>query len=407
MVCHYYPPHVGGVEVVAQAHAASAAHRGDQVTVLTSRAAASSADMPTPGISVVRAPAWNGFEEHLGIPFPLFGLRFLCSCARVIRRSDVVHLHDVFYLSSQLAGLLAILFRRPMVITQHVGIVDHPSRLVVFLQRLIYETFGRILFRRACAIIVYNSNVARTVRRYAGSTPVHEVRNGVNTAVFTPCCVEEKIRLRRMYGLPTDRPIALYAGRLVPKKGYDLLFHARCADFLTVFVGDGNRPDNIKEDNDARFFGSVDRSTLLDFYRLSDLFVLPTTGELFTLSMQEAMACGLPVVVANDPGYANYDFDRTSVVLVERNPVALRLAILSILHEEDRRAKAANYVREFTLRDFDWNTNIAKQLALYDSTCCRSISPLGSATGSPAQMIPCSDNDSLGVDGSRPRKMSK
>jgi D-inositol-3-phosphate glycosyltransferase len=366
MVCHYYPPHVGGVEVVAQAHAASAARRGDQVIVLTSRAGAGGTDNPVPGISIVRTPAWNGFEERLGIPFPLFGVRFLRSCVRVIRRSDVVHLHDVFYLSSQFAGLLAILFRRPIVITQHVGIVDHPSRLVIALQRLIYATFGRTLFRRARAIIVYNDNVARTTRRYAGSTPVHEMRNGVDTTIFTPCPAEEKTRLRRAYGLPTDRPIVLYAGRLVPKKGYDLLFHARCPEFLTVFVGGGHGPDNIKEDQDARFLGSVDRSTLVDFYRLSDVFVLPAIGELFTLSMQEAMACGLPVIVANDPGYDCYDFDRASIILVERDPAALRLAIQSLLYHEDQRTTAAHYVREFTLRNFDWDANISKQLALYD-----------------------------------------
>ncbi len=366
MVCHYYPPHVGGVEVVAQAHAASAARRGDQVTVLTSRSAAGGADMSTPGVAVVRCPAWNGFEERLGIPFPLFGLQFLRACARAIRRSEVVHLHDIFYLSSHFAGLMAILFRRPMIITQHVGLVDHPSRLVVSLQRLIYATFGRLLFRNARAVVVYNVNVARTTRRYAGSTPVHEVRNGVDTAFFTPCFEEERMRLRRSYGLPTSRPIALYVGRLVPKKGYDLLFHARCSDFLTIFVGDGHKPDDIDEDDDARFFGSVHRSTLVDFYQLSDVFVLPAIGELFTLSMQEAMACGLPVITANDPGYACYDFDRTAISLVERDPVALRLAILSLLREEDRRAAAAKYVRELTLRDFNWDTNISKQLTLYD-----------------------------------------
>jgi glycosyltransferase involved in cell wall biosynthesis len=81
--------------------------------------------------------------------------------------------------------------------------------------------------------------------------------------------------------------------------------------------------------------------------------------------MQEAMACGLPVITTNDPGYACYDFDRTAIGLVERDPVALRLAILSLLREEDRRAAAANYVRELTLRDFNWDINISKQLALY------------------------------------------
>jgi glycosyltransferase involved in cell wall biosynthesis len=369
MACHYYPPHIGGIEVVAQAQAASTAARGRPVVVLTSTAGGGRGGDATPdGVTLVRLPAWNGLEDLIGIPFPLFGLRFLIAAWRAIGKAEVVHVHDVFYLSSQLAGLVALVRRKPLFITQHVALVDHPSRTVMALQRLIYATSGSLLFRRARHVVVYNANVRETVRQYGGETPVLEVRNGIDTDMFSPCDAAEKRRLRQLHGLPLERPIALFVGRLVAKKGYEELFRARSRDYLTVFVGGGRPAPGVTSDDDARLIGAVDRASLVDHYRMSDVFVLPAVGELFTLSMQEAMACALPVVTTDEPRYAEYEFDRAAITLTDRTPEALRATITSLLGDGERLAAAARYSREFAVREFSWDANIDRVLALYDAT---------------------------------------
>ena len=98
LVCHYYAPHIGGIESVVQAEAERLTGLGHEVTVLTS--ADRSSTRVEGGVRVVRVAAWNGLEHRAGVPFPLFSPRVLAQAIRLARRTDVVHVHDCFYLSS-------------------------------------------------------------------------------------------------------------------------------------------------------------------------------------------------------------------------------------------------------------------------------------------------------------------
>ena len=161
LVCHFYPPHVGGIETVVQAEAERLAALGHEVTVLTS--AERSGTRVEGGVRVVRVRAWNGLEHRAGVPFPLFSPRILVQAIRLARQADIVHVHDCFYLSSWSAGIASVLARKPLVLSQHVAMVEHPSAAVSAIQKLVYGTAGRLLVRRARRVFVINDYVGRFV----------------------------------------------------------------------------------------------------------------------------------------------------------------------------------------------------------------------------------------------------
>ena len=368
IVSHYYAPHPGGVEVVAGAQATSAAQRGMDVTVLTSAVGAGDDDRAAseePAVRVVRAPAWNGLEQRFGVPFPVFGPRFIRAAWREVGRADVVHVHDVLYLSSLAAGVLALLRRRALYVTLHVGVVDHPRALVVLAQQLVYRTVGRLLLRRARRTVVYNPNVKRAALRFgADAARLVETANGVDVQAFRPCPPAAKADLRRRLGLPVDQPLVLFVGRLVPKKGAEIVLRARSAGWLTVLVGPGES-GGWPSDPHTRVIGPVPRHRLADWYRAADVFVLPSSGEVFTLCMQEAMASGLPVVTTDDAGYQAYGVDRSMVRLVPRDPDAVRAAVDSLVGDPAGRARAASYSRRYAVEHFSWEANVDRLLDLY------------------------------------------
>jgi glycosyltransferase involved in cell wall biosynthesis len=106
-----------------------------------------------------------------------------------------------------------------------------------------------------------------------------------------------------------SRPVVLFVGRLQARKRVDLLLRACAAlpDEIQphlIVVGDG--PERAGWEDLARstypateFPGALHGAELEGYFRAADLFVLPGTGG---LAVQQAMAYGLPVMVAQGDG---------------------------------------------------------------------------------------------------------
>ena len=357
IVSAYAEPHLGGVEVVVAQQARTLTALGRGVTVVTSRCDARVAKHEqVDGFEIVRVPAWNGLEDLKGVPLPIWSPWAFLRLARLIRKTDVVHVHDVYHASSVVAASLAKLLRRPLFLTQHVAIVDHDTAVVRLFQKVIYSSVGRLLWRWAGAITVYNPIVEGFIAEKG--VPRGKLRlsyNGIDTSKFRPGDPSAAAATRSKYGLPHDVPLVLFVGRLVPKKGVDKLIEARGPDYHIVLAGPGNIPDERPEG--VTFLGAVPRDELLSLYQASDIFALPAVSEMLTLAMQEAMSCGLPVVTTDDDGYASYEFDPAGIAFVAPQPGALRSAFLDILRDQPRRQYMRAYSRQLAEERFDWHKN--------------------------------------------------
>ncbi|MFF8027405.1 glycosyltransferase family 4 protein [Streptomyces sp. NPDC007896] len=365
LVSHYYPPHVGGIENVVRQEAAGLASQGADVTVLTSgpRSSVTIED----GVRVVRVRAWNGAEHRAGVPFPVFSPALLPVVLRWTRRADVVHIHDCLYLSSWAAGLATRFTRTRYVLTQHVAVVDHPSGLVRGVQRMVYGTVGRFLLRGARAVFTLNASVESFVRAHgARSARSHHLANGVDTDRFRPAGESERARIRARFGLPADRVLVLFVGRLVPKKGYDLLLAARTSDahYDLVLSGGGDVP-SLAGRPGVHHLGPLPPDAVAEAYRACDIFALPSTAEGFPLTVQEAMASGLPVVTTDDPGYAPYQLNRDRVSLVAREVPALRTELEALAADSERRTGMGDYSRAHAEKAFTWESHVRTLLAHY------------------------------------------
>jgi glycosyltransferase involved in cell wall biosynthesis len=357
IVSAYACPHIGGIEVVVGQQARTLAALGHKVTVVTSRCAPSgAAQEEVDGYMVIRIPAWNLLEERIGVPFPVWGLSAVGRLSDLIRKSDVVHVHDVYYGSSILAASLARRYRRPLFVTQHVGIVEHDKEFVKLAQKLVYSSAGRTLWHWAETITVYNRIVEEFLHsRGVSPEKISLTYNGIDTRYFHPGTYDDALLTRQRYGLPPDVPIVLSVGRLVPKKGFQKLIDARSSEYEVVHAGPGTIPSDVPEE--VRFLGPLNRTELRDLYQASDIFAFPAVGEMLTLVMQEAMACGLPVVAAADDTYSRYGLDPSGIALVDPQPEILRSAFLEILGDPARMRYMQTYSRWLAEEHFDWSKN--------------------------------------------------
>ena len=222
IVSCYVSPHVGGVEVIVGQLASSLTELGHEVTVVTSACGPGPQYDSVEGYKVVRVRAWNGLEDRSAVPFPVWSPTAVWTLYKLMREADVVHVHDVLYVSSFLAAVLAKLWRRPVFVTQHVAVVNHRRALVGLAQRSVYWSVGRLLWRWAVTITVYNPIVESFLVGHG--VPAEKVKlayNGVDTKEFCPAGTGRTTVVRERYGLPIGTPLVLFVGRLVPKKGFE------------------------------------------------------------------------------------------------------------------------------------------------------------------------------------------
>lgn len=117
-VTHYMPPHIGGVELVAESLFKVYRESGLEVRWIASRVPR---EAPASEESRIRVACWNGLESLLSVPLPVWGWAGIRELSRLVEWADVIHVHDCLYFGSAMAVLLARRARKQVVLSQHIG----------------------------------------------------------------------------------------------------------------------------------------------------------------------------------------------------------------------------------------------------------------------------------------------
>lgn len=363
IVCHHFPPHITGVGNVAYNHAVHLGKNGNNVTVVTSQTNQNEKSCVMDDINVIRVKALN-FLEKIDAPYPIFSPRIISELYKVIRKSDIVHVHDAFYVSTLVAVLIAKFCKKPIILTQHVSLIAHPSKIIVFIEKMVYVTYGRIIFKLSKKIITYNERVRKfLVDQGVQEDKLVSIINGVDLETFSPCSIQEKINYRKYFNLEQDKKIALFVGRFVHKKGYDHVLSAKSDNYQLVFAG------GEVVGGDSRHIvhlGKLSMTELSKLYKAVDMFVLPSVSEGFPLCIQEAMASGLPIITAHDFGYDSYGLDRKLFYMIDNvSNNSVKSAIENIIFDDSKIKDMSNYSRFFAEQNFNWINSMKKLNDIY------------------------------------------
>lgn len=139
-----------------------------------------------------------------------------------------------------------------------------------------------------------------------------------------------------------------------------LLGDGSMAGRIRTMIGHGGLADRI------HVAGQVPQDLLPEYYNLADVYVSSVPQDGTSISLLEAMACGLPVIVADAPGNREWVAEgRNGWLFRAGDPEALASAMLAALApsagtEEIRRANLA-----LARAEADWSRNVTLLLAAY------------------------------------------
>lgn len=267
---------------------------------------ASDTDLPPQdarGLRCVLARTFNVVERAMGFPFPLWSPASLLRLWRAAHDCDVVHIHDCLYLPNVVAWVAAAVARRPVVITQHIGHIPFRNPVLRVILAGANRLLGKLLLGSASRTVFVSSAVLRYFEGFVRfrRQPLH-IANGVDTSIFHPAEERERIRLRTQLTGNSERPLLLFVGRFVEKKGLHRL-HRLARDIPQahwVFAGLGPLDPSLWGLANVSVHRKLGREQLVPLYQAADLLVLPSVGEGFPLVVQEAMACGTPAIVGEE-----------------------------------------------------------------------------------------------------------
>jgi glycosyltransferase involved in cell wall biosynthesis len=301
LVTHYYPAHRGGIERVAAELASRLARTGAADITWW----ASNCDQPPqiPGVRCEPGASSNAIERRFEFPYPIWSPAALARLVRAVRSADVVHFHDCLYLPNLVAYVAARMARRPVLVTQHVGWVPYRSVLLRLLLITANRLLGALVLGGATQVVFVSEAVRRYFERFVRfrNQPLL-IANGVDTSTFSPASEARRETLRTDLGLARDQLLLLFVGRFVEKKGLHVLRELveRFPRALWAFAGWGPLDPTAWNRPNVRVVGGRGSAELVPLYQAADLLVLPSVGEGFPLVVQEAMACGTPVLIGTE-----------------------------------------------------------------------------------------------------------
>jgi glycosyltransferase involved in cell wall biosynthesis len=308
-VSNYFDSHRGGLEIVAGRLARELAGRGFEVTWLASAATPAPQGCTARGLQTASVGVWNVAERRLGVPWPVLSPAAALRLWREVRAADAVLLHDSLYMTSIVTFLAAKASRTPLAVIQHIGAVPYRNPILRGMMALANRLVARPILGRANQVVF----ISQFVRDYFSQVQFRRspllIFNGVDTEVFRPASVDGRGAARRRFGFGPDERVALFVGRFVEKKGVARLGRTAALrpDMTFAFAGWGLIDPAAWELANVRVFSDLAGAGLAELYRASDVFVLPSQGEGFPLVVQEALACGLPVVCGDESTGADAD----------------------------------------------------------------------------------------------------
>lgn len=357
IVSHHALPHVGGVETMVDLEVRGLVKAGHSVVQVTSDAGGDSLVRPPVSrptgaacpatandgnkewpVRVVRVPTWGILERRFHLAYPIFSPRLIPILWREIGLCDVLHAHGYIFMPSFLALVIGWLRGKPRLLTDHGGIQRYHSWVATYLAWVAAHTIGCLSARLATRLITFNSRITRLLERLAGTkSKTQFLPNPVDYAMFHPPTSAQRQAARKLLGWPPDRPKVLFVGRFIPDKGIGILLEALDPAYDIVFCGSGDpsllgklpRPG-------VEYLPPRPKAELVTVYHAADLLALPSQREGFPLVVQEALACGLKVVMSYDEGYEPYRH-LPGLRFCARQPHLFRQAMLELLREPEPR----------------------------------------------------------------------
>lgn len=295
-------------------------------------------------------------------------------------RYDVIHVQTPFvahYLGLKLSRKMGI----PCVETYHTFFEEYLHHYIPFLPRSLMKAVARRFSRSQGnsldGMVIPSRPMLEVLKKYGVSTQAEVIATGLQPESFI---TGDRAGFRKRYGIPEDRPMLLFLGRVAHEKNIGFLLHVlnqvieTVPNALLLIAGEGPAVESLELatielglTENVMFIGYLDRHTELnDCYRAADLFVFSSRTETQGLVLLEAMAQGIPVVSIAEMGTRDVLQEGQGVWIARDNVQDFAGKVVRLLGDETTRIRLGEAGRRYA-QLWSAGSKAEHMLRFYDS----------------------------------------
>lgn len=244
------------------------------------------------------------------------------------------------------------------------------------------DLLHKLIYKRVDAAIAISSIIKKNLLETTTipEEKIHLIHNAIDLEKFNPQLFN-KLTIRKNLNIEEDKIVFTHISRLSPGKGQDIVLKAlneikeEVQDSIFLFVGSAQSDekdyelsllkmvDEFNLNSIVRFLGF--RTDIPEILSITDVFLFPSFGEAFGISLVEAMAMGITSIVCRADGVLDILIENETSLTFERNDYkSLANLILKMSNDKNLREslgkKSLNRAQEFSSKNY-----IQKVSALY------------------------------------------
>jgi len=381
MVISQFNPIIGGAERQAQLLSETLKSKGIQIQVVTGRWK----------FRTRRREIINGIPVFRNFSFwGMFGIRYLrtlgaltymislCTYLLYHRKEyDIIHVHQALYPAFVSVWIGKRVLKKPVIVkTASSGMTSDIKQL----EKYPLGKYQVKFLIKTMGCLVSNSK--------AGGDDFREIGFPGPKIVFIPNGVEVPIENKNPFG---EVKHVMAVARLSPEKGIDVLLKAWAKvsvlypTIKLIIAGQGLLESSLKKlcqnlrlTDSVKFVGLI--SNLNEYFRNTDLFVLPSRTEGLSNALLEAMSYGLPCIATQVGGNpellgggdvviqsGKFIIAKNGSLVNPDDPKGLSEAMLYLMRNHEERQDVGRKSREFITENYSIDSVADRYIALYRS----------------------------------------
>lgn len=293
-------------------------------------------------------------------------LHFIRLVGKKAKKSDIIHANWT------ISGFAAIMSKRKhrkkiIMTVRSPFLVDSKNFLIKNAMKFVLDRVDKI-------ITISEESKRKLLRKYPSlRRKISVINNGIDTNAF---CPRQKQKVRHQLGLPKDKRIFIFFGRISKIKGLDFLIDAfrdlsiNYKNLLLIFVGEGEYKRELelqtKADKNIIFAGPKRHAEVPFWVSAADIFVSPSLSETGGNIILEALSSGLPVISTRVGWAEEVIRDGFNGILIrKRSKDDIKMAALKILNSKSFESSLAKNARNST-KSLSWESCAKKYMQEYN-----------------------------------------